>query len=131
MELVFCYITSYANIFNQGFNLGSKYIYDVIRTDEILQISRKENTKFIENLFENSSGQVIRNVTALVGENGSGKTSIIRFLKDSITSSDSTYPSNRGPILQDDYDRTIGELDDFAHSLLIFSENDKVFISRF
>ena len=128
MELVFCYITSYANIFNQGFNLGSKYIYDVIRTDEILQISRKENTKFIENLFENSSGQVIRNVTALVGENGSGKTSIIRFLKDSITSSDSTYPSNRGPILQDDYDRTIGELDDFAHSLLIFSENDKVFI---
>ncbi|GAB3511179.1 AAA family ATPase [Spirosoma knui] len=128
MELVFCYITSYANIFNQGFNLGSKYIYDVDRTDGILRISRKENTKFIENLFENSSGQVIRNVTALVGENGSGKTSIIRFLKDNITSSDSTYPSNRGPILQDDYNRTLGELDDFAYSFLIFSENDKVFI---
>ena len=128
MELVYCYITSYANIFNQGFNLGSKYIYDVDRTEEILRISRKENTKFIENLFENSSGQIINNVTALVGENGSGKTSIIRFLKNSITSSDSTYPSNRGLILQDDYDRTIGELDEFAHSILIFSENDKVFI---
>jgi predicted ATPase len=69
MELVYLWVEEYKNIHKQGFNFSPKFHceYD----GETLTID--ENDDYIENFF----GKNI-NVTAIVGKNGSGKSSILR-----------------------------------------------------
>jgi len=71
MELVYLWVEDYKNIHQQGFNFSPRFecSYD----GENLTITPKEH---IENFF----GENI-NVTAIVGENGSGKSSIIDLIK--------------------------------------------------
>ena len=68
MELIYLYIEDYKNIKNQGFNFSSKFNCKYDEVKKTLQIDEKNN--HIENFF----GQNI-NITAIVGENGSGKSS--------------------------------------------------------
>lgn len=79
MELIYLYVQDYKNIRNQGFNFSSKYTceYDEIKKE--LRIDEKNN--YIENLF----GENI-NITAIVGENGSGKSNLIKCLGSSFSS---------------------------------------------
>jgi predicted ATP-binding protein involved in virulence len=70
MELVYLWVEKYKNIYQQGFNFSPRFEcnYD----GENLTITPKEH---LENFF----GKNI-NVTAIVGENGSGKSTIITSL---------------------------------------------------
>ena len=81
MELVYLWVDNYKNIRNQGFNFSPRFEceftpkYDVNGKLEVtseLKITPKEH---IENFF----GKNI-NITSIVGENGSGKTSILEML---------------------------------------------------
>ncbi|WP_299547418.1 hypothetical protein [Seonamhaeicola sp.] len=56
-------------------NFGGYKHYDVIVNEGICKINATDNSVFIENLFDQN--ETIVNVSAIVGENGSGKTSII------------------------------------------------------
>ncbi|MCT7541245.1 AAA family ATPase [Aliarcobacter cryaerophilus] len=69
MELIYLYIEDYKNIKNQGFNFSSKFTCKYDEVKKTLQIDEKNN--HIENFF----GENI-NITAIVGENGSGKSSV-------------------------------------------------------
>ncbi|KIM11965.1 MAG: hypothetical protein KU37_03725 [Sulfuricurvum sp. PC08-66] len=92
MELVYLWVEKYKNIHHQGFNFSPKFLVDfqptldkdgkVVGGD--LDIQPKEH---IENFF----GKNI-NVTAIVGENGSGKSSVFELISelDSPFSSDYT-----------------------------------------
>lgn len=71
MELVYLWVEDYKNIRQQGFNFSPKF--DCSYDGENLTITPKEH---LENFF----GENI-NVTAIVGENGSGKSSIIDLIK--------------------------------------------------
>ncbi|MDD2368608.1 MAG: AAA family ATPase [Sulfuricurvum sp.] len=78
MELVYLWVEEYKNIKNQGFNFSPKFEcnYD----GEKLTICDKKkkkckNNDYIEHFF----GENIK-LTAVVGENGSGKTSVIKFI---------------------------------------------------
>ena len=82
MELVYLWVEDYKNIHKQGFNFSPRFEckfhdeYDEdgnLKDDCKLEIKSKEH---IENFF----GKNI-NVTAIVGKNGSGKSSILRALK--------------------------------------------------
>ncbi|MGJ0359257.1 AAA family ATPase [Aliarcobacter cryaerophilus] len=73
MELIYLYIEDYKNIKNQGFNFSSKFTCKYDEVKKTLQIDEKNN--HIENFF----GENI-NVTAIVGENGSGKSSVLEVL---------------------------------------------------
>lgn len=70
MELVYLWVEKYKNIKKQGFEFSPKYDYPFDGTN--LTINPK---KHIENLFGNKI-----NITAIVGENGSGKSNILKSL---------------------------------------------------
>jgi predicted ATP-dependent endonuclease of OLD family len=81
MKLVFCWIEEYKNIKEQGFNFGSEYIFEVIKEDNTLEIDAKQNESFISGFFK-INGNGFDNVTAIVGENGVGKSNVLKLLID-------------------------------------------------
>ena len=84
MELVYLWVDSYKNIRNQGFNFSPRFECE-FKDGNLTICDKKEkdnkckNKDYIENFF----GKNI-NVTAIVGENGSGKSSLIIFLMKEI-----------------------------------------------
>ncbi|HIP27177.1 MAG TPA: ATP-binding protein, partial [Flavobacteriaceae bacterium] len=74
MELVYLWVEDYKNIQKQGFNFSPRFTCDY--NDEINELTIDENDDYIENFF----GENI-NVTAIVGKNGSGKSSVLECLK--------------------------------------------------
>lgn len=75
LELVYLWVKKYKNIHEQGFNFSPQF--DCSYKDDVLTIADKEETgeSYIKNFF----GKDI-NVTAIVGKNGSGKSSISEIL---------------------------------------------------
>jgi len=72
MELVYLWIEDYKNIKKQGFNFSPKFECSYDEKTNELTINEKE---YLENFF----GKNI-NVTAIVGENGSGKSNLLESL---------------------------------------------------
>lgn len=72
MELVYLWVEDYKNIRQQGFNFSGRYRYDYNPATNKLTIIK--NMDYVHIFPENI------NVTAIVGENGSGKSSLFEFL---------------------------------------------------
>lgn len=81
MELVYLWVENYKNIQKQGFNFSPRFRCDYDENTKELNIVDKNKTGefYPKNFF---GGNV--NVTAIVGENGSGKSSLIIFLMKEI-----------------------------------------------
>ena len=80
MELVYLWVDRSNNISGQGFNFSSKYKCSL--EDTILTICDKtklecEDNQYINNLFSENL-----NITAIIGENGSGKSSILDYISN-------------------------------------------------
>lgn len=71
IELCYLWIDDYNLIYKQGFNFGSKYIFDYDCENRTIII--KENTNYIDDFF----GKNMINITALVGTNGTGKSFLL------------------------------------------------------
>lgn len=101
MELLYTWIEEYKNIKEQGLNFSSKYQFEFIpeRSPEgsIIKglLNCKENPNHIENFF----GESITNITAIIGENGAGKSNIIEAL--SLFQSENFFSMNLISILYD------------------------------
>ncbi len=82
--------TNYNYLFSspQTINLGGKYFYEISerKNEYEYDIKRYENINFINNFW----GDKISLVSAIVGENGSGKTSLLK----QITTYENYYPYN-------------------------------------
>ena len=77
MELVYLWVEDYKNIIGQGFNFSPRFRCDYDeKTKELKVIDKDETGEFYP---KNFFGDNI-NVTAIVGENGSGKSSILELL---------------------------------------------------
>lgn len=61
---------------DQIINFGGEYIYDFKTIKDNIEITRKKNKQFIETFF----GENISLVSAIVGDNGAGKTSLINTI---------------------------------------------------
>ncbi|MBU1667389.1 ATP-binding protein [bacterium] len=77
MELVYLWVEEYKNIYKQGFNFSPRFNchYDGENLTVKENIDEDGNKQYIENFF----GKNI-NVTAIVGKNGSGKSSISEMI---------------------------------------------------
>lgn len=75
MDLLYIWIKEYKGLKNIGLNFSNQFKF-TLESDFQLNISMVEN--YIPDFF----GSNITNLTALIGENGSGKTSILRFMMD-------------------------------------------------
>ncbi|MGE7632361.1 hypothetical protein ACQKMZ_08470 [Bacillus paramycoides] len=81
-EMEFCYywIDEYNDFLKeQGFNFGGEYIFEYNVADSKLIIEKNE--KYIKNFFNTLKSGNISNVTAIVGRNGVGKSTIIKAMK--------------------------------------------------
>ncbi|MDY3203576.1 MAG: AAA family ATPase [Arcobacter sp.] len=72
MELVYLWVEKYKNIRNQGFNFSPRFECKYDENSKELTIN--ENKEYVSIFPDNI------NVTAIVGENGSGKSSILELL---------------------------------------------------
>jgi len=73
VELVYLWVKGYKNIHKQGFKFSPRFncAYDDVKNE----LTIDENDDYIPDFFgENIS------VTAIVGENGSGKSSLLNFI---------------------------------------------------
>jgi len=83
LELVYLWVENYKNIHHQGFNFSPRFHCEYNEEDNRLTIT--ENDDYIPDFF----GKNI-NVTAIVGKNGSGKSSLLEFIYFSLHFHDET-----------------------------------------
>lgn len=85
MEIVFLWIKEYYGIKEQGYNLGSEYIFEVDKREDQHEVTVKENNRFLPKFFQphrHHNEAKLLNVSAFVGENGSGKSITLDFLRE-------------------------------------------------
>ena len=103
MRLTAIYIQSH-HLFSspQILNLGGQYFYEITKreNEHEYDLTRYENPNFIENFWGNN----ISLVSAIVGENGSGKTSLLKRI--------STYEN------------------EYPYNFFIWEDNDELFITQ-
>lgn len=77
MELLFVFFDDYNSVDNIGVNFGGKYIFKYYKCESELKLEIVKNNKYIESFFNVTESNNITNLTGIVGENGSGKTTIL------------------------------------------------------
>ncbi|EAM8910552.1 hypothetical protein C3581_24985, partial [Salmonella enterica] len=96
MEVLFLLITNYKDglLEKQGFNFDSKFIISCNEGEKNkLTLSIKENPNYMKDFFKpeyhmQQSCAKISNISAIVGENGAGKTSVLDYIKDNVVYSE-------------------------------------------
>ena len=78
MELVYLWVEDYKNIKKQGFNFSPRF--ECSFDGETLTIDEKKEDEYVKDFFGDNI-----NVTAIVGENGSGKSSIVNLFESNFT----------------------------------------------
>lgn len=80
-QLVFFWIEKYRNLRNAGFNFGSEYVFSVESVDGTLVVDKVKNEKYMPDFFLSETKKRVRNVSAIIGENGSGKSNLLSALR--------------------------------------------------
>ncbi|WP_203363653.1 AAA family ATPase [Bacillus sp. REN10] len=87
MELLYIWVEDYGIIKEQGFNFGGEFLFEYCKQSEVL--SFRKNANYIPDLFntlDHPNSNII-NVTAIIGQNGSGKTTILELIRNNIIKS--------------------------------------------
>lgn len=75
LKLLYVWIEDYKNIKETGFHFSNEYKFEVKKENDNYNISKKETKSTNFNLFGNSI-----NITAIIGKNGCGKSSIFEII---------------------------------------------------
>jgi Predicted ATP-binding protein involved in virulence len=79
MELLYLWVnfSKRGVIKEQGFNFSPKYQFDMAHTSDKWELSQDLDWRGKESIFKS---EVIENITAIVGKNGTGKTTLLNYL---------------------------------------------------
>ena len=81
MELLYIYIDGYKSLTNQNINFGGSFRFFFEKAT--LKLTAVKNDSYVANFYNlNDSNETIVNVSSIIGENGTGKSSILHFIKD-------------------------------------------------
>ena len=83
MELAYLYLNikeSEYSLLNGEYNFSNKYVIKHTEKDGIDEIFIEENKNFIEKFYGNN----ITGLTSIIGKNGTGKTRLLKTIKDEI-----------------------------------------------
>jgi energy-coupling factor transporter ATP-binding protein EcfA2 len=81
MEILYIYLDDFKHFNKQSFNFTPEFIFSTSIKDGTIQIHIKDNPSYIVNFFDNPN---ILNVTAIIGQNGSGKSNLLDFIKNAL-----------------------------------------------
>ena len=102
MNIAAIYIKSHEFLIDepQTINFGTQYFYTFGETHEEIVITKRENENYIEDFFVlTNTKSKLTNLTAIVGQNGAGKTSILNIIRKALTSNTNILPSSQYVIL--------------------------------
>lgn len=102
-------------------NIGGEYIYNVEKSDKGFIINRDPNPEYIPLFFDSvDNNGCLNNISAIVGENGAGKTSILNFILELMRYSNPSF----GFVIGEDEEGVpiiLGQ-----HTLNIFFKNKQI-----
>lgn len=80
-QLVFFWVEKYRNLENVGVNFGSEFIFQVQYSHGAIQIEKEGNGKYVNNFFLSETDNKVNNISAIIGENGCGKSNLLAALR--------------------------------------------------
>ena len=102
MNIAAIYIKSHEFLIDepQTVNFGTQYFYTFNEKDDQILITKKENDDYLADFFAITKTQSkLTNLTAIVGQNGAGKTTILNIIRKAITSNSNILPFSQYIIL--------------------------------
>ncbi len=95
-------------------NLGGRFYYTISSSGNKLKIQRESNNLFIEDFFnETQSASSLSLISAIVGQNGSGKSSLLDCIRSGFVEYRQAFPDSRLVL--------VGEDDSKEHPVIIYS----------
>ncbi|MGY0372657.1 hypothetical protein [Clostridium sp. JNZ J1-5] len=129
MELVYIWIPKFKNIRNQSYNFDNLYYFQFNKKSKKLKISKREKVE-PNNFFVKNKGYSlgkIRNVSAIIGENGSGKSAIFEYIKDVIA----PFFSQEAVQFQELKSSILIIKEDFKYKIFNFSNTKDIILEGF
>lgn len=88
MQIHYIWVFNYGYLKEASINLSSRFIFEMAKTlskegNDILRLTIKKNPDYIHNFFDKDN---VSNVSAIIGKNGSGKSSILKYIKSHLPS---------------------------------------------
>lgn len=80
MEIVYLFIKDHTKFKNQNLNFGSEYIFNY--SEELKNLDIIKNDLYISNHYQLNTDIQLLNITSIIGQNGTGKTSILNFIRN-------------------------------------------------
>lgn len=79
MQIHYIWIKEFNAIKESGVNLSSKFLIHLEKKDGLFLLIIKQNPDYISNFFKEEN---VADVCAIIGKNGTGKSSVLKYIKD-------------------------------------------------